>query len=600
MVLYTLVLYTGKELASKTLISSFKRISLMKTVSQELKTSGGIIENSPTNQDVDTPRYTRRETLLTMLAVLLVMLLASLDQTIVGTAMPHIISDLQGFDRYTWVTTAYLLTSTVMVPIYGKLSDIFGRKPIFLIGVVLFLIGSAASGASQTMNQLIAFRAFQGLGAAALMPIALAVIGDLFTPRERGKWQGVTGAVFGLSSILGPTAGGWITDNSTWRWVFYVNLPIGIIALLVLIFLMPTLRSKNAGKASVDYVGALLLIAGTVPLLLGFTWAGSQYDWLSWQILSTFGGAIVFLALFILYEIRQERLNAQPIINPSLFTNRIFTVSILITMIMSMGMFGSILFLPLYAQGVLGISATNSGLLLSPLMMGLIVSSVIAGLLVSRFGKYKWIAFVGMAITIGGSLLLLRLDVNSTNRDLITAMIVLGVGLGFSMSLYTVIVQNALPKMIGQATSGLTFFRSIGGTIAVAAMGSILTSAYVPGFHAAISTQVKTIIPAKVLNIFDNPNVLLSSDIQKKLLTQFAAFGPQGKALYGQLIEAVKIGLTSGIHNVYVLSTVLMCIGFVAVFFLKEIPLRGGKKSAAKEQAPEDAVEATSSAVMMH
>src|SRR5258708_38168141 len=302
MVLYTLVLYTGKELASKTLISSFKRISLMKTVSQELKTSGGIIENSPTNQDVDTPRYTRRETLLTMLAVLLVMLLASLDQTIVGTAMPHIISDLQGFDRYTWVTTAYLLTSTVMIPFYGNLSDIFGRKPIFLIGVVLFLIGSAASGASQTMNQLIAFRAFQGLGAAALMPIALAVIGDLFTPRERGKWQGVTGAVFGLSSILGPTAGGWITDNSTWRWVFYVNLPIGIIALLVLIFLMPTLRSKNAGKASLDDVGALLLIAGTVPLLLGFTWAGSQYDWLSWQILSTFGGAILFMSLFMFYE----------------------------------------------------------------------------------------------------------------------------------------------------------------------------------------------------------------------------------------------------------------------------------------------------------
>src|SRR5437588_10015173 len=297
----------------------------MKTVSQK-STTGDMVDRY-------TPQFTRRETLLTMAGVLLVMLLASLDQTIVGTAMPHIITELQGFDRYAWVTTAYLLTSTVMVPIYGKLSDIFGRKPIFLIGVVLFLVGSAASGAAQSMNQLIAFRAFQGLGAAALMPIAIAVVGDLFTPRERGKWQGLTGGVFGLSSILGPTVGGWITDNSTWRWVFYVNLPIGIAALLVLIFLMPTLRSKNAGKVSIDYLGALLLIFWTVPLLLGFTWAGSQYDWLSWQIIGLFGGAIVFVALFILYESYLERRDAQPIIGPSLFKNRIFSVSLLVTMI---------------------------------------------------------------------------------------------------------------------------------------------------------------------------------------------------------------------------------------------------------------------------
>ena len=572
----------------------------MKIVSQESTTKDLAVESRSTDLDGDTPRFTRRETLLTMAGVLLVMLLASLDQTIVGTAMPRIITDLQGFDRYTWVTTAYLLTSTVMIPIYGKLSDIFGRKPIFLIGVVLFLIGSAASGAAQTMNQLIAFRAFQGLGAAALMPIAIAVIGDLFTPRERGKWQGVTGGVFGLSSILGPTAGGYITDHATWRWVFYVNLPIGIVALLVLIFLMPTLRGKNSGKASIDYLGALFLISGTVPLLLGFTFAGSQYAWLSWQVLGLFSVAVLFVALFILYEARLERRNAQPIIDPSLFTNRIFSVSVLITMITSMGMFGSILFIPLYAQGILGISATNSGLLLSPLMGGLIFSSIVSGQLVSRFGKYKWIAFVGMAITIGGAFLLQRLDVNSTSIDLIIAMIVLGLGLGFSMSLYTVIVQNALPTRIGQATSSLTFFRQIGSTVAVAAMGSLLTSAYVPGFHNAIPAQVKAVLPAQVLSVFDNPNVLLSVDVQKQLLAKFAAFGPQGKALYNQLLEAVKVGLTSGIHNVFVLSTVLMCVGFVAIFFLKEIPLRGGKRSAASSQAPEDAAEGTTSVAVMH
>src|SRR5579859_1550624 len=259
----------------------------MKTVAQEPQTNDLSIRGDSTDQGGEAPKFTRREILFTMTAVLLVMLLASLDQTIVGTAMPRIISDLQGFDRYTWVTTAYLLTSTVMVPIYGKLSDLFGRKSIFLIGVVLFLIGSAASGAAQTMNQLIAFRAFQGLGAAALMPIAIAVIGDLFTPRERGKWQGVTGGVFGLSSILGPTAGGYITDHATWRWVFYVNLPIGIVALLVLIFLMPPLR-REATQVSIDYLGAALLIIGSVPLVLGFTWAGTQYAWLSPQIIGVF------------------------------------------------------------------------------------------------------------------------------------------------------------------------------------------------------------------------------------------------------------------------------------------------------------------------
>jgi EmrB/QacA subfamily drug resistance transporter len=572
----------------------------METVSQQSVTSDDIVTSEGTSQNIDMPRYTRREILSTMTAVLLVMLLASLDQTIVGTAMPHIVSDLNGFDRYTWVTTAYLLTSTVMVPIYGKLSDLFGRKPIFLVGVILFLVGSAASGAAQSMNQLIAFRAFQGLGAAALLPIAIAVIGDLFTPRERGKWQGLTGAVFGLASVLGPTAGGWITDHSTWRWVFYVNLPIGIIALLVLIFLMPTLRMQNTRKVSIDYLGAALLIAGSVPLLLGFTWAGSQYPWGSWQVISLFVGAAVFIALFILYEARLERNDAQPIISPSLFTNRIFTVSVLVTMITSMGLFGSILFLPLYSQGVLGSSATNSGLLISPLMLGLVISSVISGQLVARFGKYKWIAFVGMAITIGGSLLLQRLDVNSTNTDLIIAMIVLGLGLGFSMSLYSVIVQNAVPNKIGEATSGLTFFRSIGATIAVAAMGSVLTSAYIPGFHNAIPAALKKALNPAVINAFNDPNVLLSADAQKKLIVDFAKLGPHGKVIYNQLLEAVKVGLTSGIHNVYVLSTVLMCVGFVAIFFLKEIPLRGGKSSKEGSEVAEGEGEGTSTVVMMH
>ncbi len=549
------------------------------------------------SQEYEQPRYSRRDTILTMIGVLMVMLLASLDQTIVSTAMPRVIAELQGFDRYTWVSTAYLLTSTVMVPIYGKLSDLFGRKPIFLFGVVVFLIGSALSGAAQDMNQLIAFRALQGIGAGALMPIAIAIVADLFTPRERGKWQGLTGGVWGLSAIIGPTLGGWITQNTSWRWIFYVNIPVGIAAMLVLIFLMPWLRSASR-KVSIDYIGAALLVVGTVPVLLGFTWAGTQYDWLSPQIIGLFAGALVALTAFVFYEARLERLGGQPIIEPSLFKNSIFTVSTIVTVIFGMALFGSIFFIPLFVQGVVGTSATNSGLILTPLMLTSIVGSVLSGQLVSRLGKYKWIAIVGMAVSVIGSLLLLRLDVNATNNDVLIAMLVLGLGMGFGMALYNLIVQNAIPQKIGQATSALVFFRSIGGTIGLAAMGSLMTSAYLPAFKSALSNSLgKLPIPAAALqpiqarfvSLFSNPQILLSPDILSKMRGVAAAQGQQGLAVFNIAIDAVKTGLAQGIHNVFVLSLGLMIFGLIAVLFLKEIPLRGKRTS---EEVSAEVVEA--------
>jgi EmrB/QacA subfamily drug resistance transporter len=553
---------------------------------------------SPTAYEDETPRYSRRDVLLTMSGVLLVMLLASLDQTIVSTAMPRVIGDLNGFDRYTWVTTAYMLTSTVMIPIYGKLSDMFGRKPLFLVGVVLFLIGSGLCGAAQSMNQLIAFRAFQGLGAAALMPIAIAVVGDLFTPRERGKWQGITGAVFGLSSILGPLAGGWLTENANWRWVFYVNLPVGIAALLVLIFLMPAV-GKRVKNVAIDYIGAALLVAATVPLLLGFTWAGTptgvegeiKFEWFSPQILGLFGFALAAFIAFFVYEGFLARQGKHPIIDPVLFTKRDFSLSIGITMITSMAMFGGIFFLPLFSQGVLGITATYSGLQLTPMMISLIIFSVISGQLVSRFGKYKWIAIVGMVIALCGAALLLRLDVHSTDMDLIIAMVVMGAGLGFGMALYTLIVQNAWSQRIGQATSALTFFRQIGGTIALAAMGSVMASTYVPSFHNALPESIKKGLPADKLKAFDNPNILLSSETQHKLQQSLAPLGAAGKQVYNQLMEAIKVGLTDGIHNVFIFTVILMAVGLVLTFFIKEIPLRGRERP--QEKPVEKAAEAT-------
>jgi EmrB/QacA subfamily drug resistance transporter len=542
-------------------------------------------------EDYEQPRFTRRETLLTMFGVLMVMLLASLDQTIVSTALPRVIADLHGFDRYTWVSTAYLLTSTVMVPIYGKLSDLFGRKPIFLFGVVVFLIGSALSGASQSMNQLIAFRALQGIGAGALLPIAIAIVGDLFTPRERGKWQGVTGSVFGISAIIGPTLGGFITQNTSWRWVFYVNLPIGIAALLVLIFLMPTLRGR-AKDVSIDYVGAALLVLGTVPLLLGFTFAGNQYNWLSPQIIGLFAGAFIALTSFIIYEVWLERHGGQPIIEPSLFKNSIFSVSTLITMIFGMALFGGIFFIPLYVQGVVGSSATSSGLILTPLMLTSVAGSIVSGQLVSRLGKYKWIAILGMVVSVAGVLLLARLDVHSTNNDVLLAMLVLGLGLGIGMSLYTLIVQNALPTKIGQSTAALTFFRQIGGTIALAAMGSVMTAAYLPAFHSALPAAILHAVPAQYLAAFNNPQILLSPTTLAQIQAHAAAMGPQSVAMLHQIIEAVKIGLAQGIHNVFVLSLGLMITGLVTVLFLKEIPLKGGRLP--EREAVEDEVEVES------
>jgi len=360
---------------------------------------------------------------------------------------------------------------------------------------------------------------------------------------------------------------------------------------------MPTLRGKSQ-EVSIDYIGAALLVVGTVPLLLGFTWAGSQYDWLSPQIIGLFAWSVLALTAFVIYEARLERRGGQPIIEPSLFKNSIFTVSTIVTVVFGMGLFGSIFFIPLFVQGVIGTSATNSGLILTPLMLTSIVGSVVSGQLVSRLGRYKWLAILGMIISVAGTALLVRLDVNSGNSDVLLAMLVLGLGMGFGMSLYTLIVQNALPSKIGQATSALVFFRSIGGTIALAAMGSIMNTAYLPAFQNALPASIKLMAKtqpkfAQFLAIFNNPQILLNPDVKTQMLAQATAQGPRAVQIFNQVIEAVKVGLAQGVHDVFILSMVIMIVGTIAVLFLKEVPLRGGptgKQNAAEalnEAAPE-------------
>jgi EmrB/QacA subfamily drug resistance transporter len=504
-----------------------------------------------------------------LIGVMLGMLLAALDQTIVGTALPHIVADLGGLDHYAWVVTAYLLASTVTVPIYGKLSDIYGRRLFFIGGMVIFLVGSALAGTSQDMTQLIIYRFIQGLGAGGMMPIALAIIGDLFSPAERGKWQGLFVAVFGLSSIVGPTLGGWITDNWGWRWVFYVNMPVGIIAIVTAGFVLPTLINKR--KHIIDYLGSATMVAGTIPLLLAFSWAGSQYAWGSWQIIGLFTFSIVMLIIFVLIEFRA----AEPIISPRLFKNSIFLVSVIAMFLVSAGMFGAILYLPLFVQGVLGDSATNSGIVLTPMMIGFMVSSIVGGQLLSRTGRYKILAIFGFIVAAAGMFLLSRMVPTTSEGEVVRNMIITGLGIGVMMSLFTIVVQNAFPyRQLGEVTASLTFFRSIGSTMGVAVMGTIMINAYQTAMQSNLPAIVKRAVPADRLAQLQNPQLLLSPDFLAKIQHSFASLGPQGLVIFRQLIEAIRLSLSTAITNVFFLGFIIMLVGLVSVLFLREIPLR--------------------------
>ena len=400
-------------------------------------------------------------------AVLLGLFLVALDQTIVGTALPKIVTDLGGNDLYTWVVTIYLLTSTITVPFYGKLSDLYGRRPMLMIGIGLFLVGSVLSGLSQEMWQLILFRGIQGLGAGALFPIALAVIGDLFTPAERGKYQGLFGAVFGISFIIGPGLGGFLTDNVGWHWIFFVNLPIGIISLAVIWRLLPTIKRTGASR-TFDYLGALVFTIAIGFLLVGLT--NKQFgDWAD----PTVGGFIAIgllgSALFAFIESRAK----EPIVPLDLWRNRTYASSIISTFLVSFGFFGAIIFLPRWFQVVRGESATASGYLIFPMLIGLIGSSIIAGALVSRTGKYKAIVLAAMGLMIAGITLMTQLRADTEYPVLFFWMFIAGLGIGPTLSVFTIVIQNAVPfSKLGVATSNLTFFRQIGGSVGLAIAGT--------------------------------------------------------------------------------------------------------------------------------
>ena len=413
----------------------------------------------------------KRRTLIVFFGLMLGMLLAALDQTIVSTALPRITTDLGGFEHYSWVFSAYMLGATVTVPLYGKLSDIYGRRPFFLLGIVLFSTGSIICGLSMSMGMLIAGRAIQGLGAGGLIPLAIAAIGDIIPPRLRGKWQGFTGTVFAASSVIGPAVGGWLTDNASWRWCFFVNLPLAAVALTVVWF--GFVRRPAPEKHTIDYVGALLLTTGAAAGLLAAVWGGTEYPWSSPIIIGLFLAAAILSTAFVLWERRTE----EPILPLELFQGRTFSAATVASFSVGAAMFGAIIYVPLFVQRVLGESASSSGVVLTPLMLGIITMSIVAGQIVSRTGHYRPVLMAGPPLLAAGFLLLSQIDVGTSELTVTRDVVIVGFGIGLMMQTLIVAVQNAVGRRrIGVATASIQFFRTVGAMTGVSVMGAIVTA----------------------------------------------------------------------------------------------------------------------------
>lgn len=498
--------------------------------------------------------------------VLLTMFFSSMDQTVVSTAMPTIVSDLRGFSLYAWLSTSYMMASAVTVPIYGKLSDVFGRKPFYLLGLVLFGVGSAISGQAHTMMELVIARGFQGIGAGAMLSMPRATIGDIFDPKERGRWMGVMGAVFGLSSIIGPTIGGWITDSFSWRWVFYINLPFAGMAIIGVLLTLPSVKAER--RVKVDWIGSLLLVMGLIPILLGFTWAGSRYAWTSPVEIVLFAAGVVLLGLFVFVESRVS----DPIITPSLFRHRIFTLSLVLGFLMAMTMFGSLMFLPLFVQGVIGLNAQQSGWIMSPMMFSFIGSSIVSGQIMTRTGRYRALANVSGAVTVLGSLLFMTLNIHTGYAQVVLDMVVLGLGIGSLMPLLNVAVQNAFPYgMMGAVNASQQFVQSLGGVIVSPIFGSLLMQGFQ---HTLVSALPETLRKMPGLASI-NPQSLMTSQAQQAIAGQFSKFGATGHALYAELLGAVKLGLTSGMLRLFAVGLGFAVLLFIGTFFLPEARLKG-------------------------
>jgi len=512
-----------------------------------------------------TQGLSRRRVLLATAGTMLALLLAALDQTIVGTAIPRIVADLNGLDRLAWVTTAYLVTSTTMTPIAGKLGDLFGRKPFLLAGMIGFVIASAFCGLAQDMNQLIVFRGIQGLFGGVLFATVFTVIGDLFPPDQRGRTAGLFGGVFGLSSIIGPTTGGFITDHFSWRWVFEVNIPVGIIAVLVVLAGLPYVRSKASWR-DIDFWGAATLAAGIVPLLIALS-ITRDHAWTSPQVTGLLAIAAAMLAAFVFVESRAK----QPIVPLHLFKNPTFSVSMIVGFITAFGMFGSILFTPLVFQGVLGISATNSGALITPMMFGLLGASTATGFIMRRIKYYRFLGTVGVVVMIVGMWMLSQITPSSPEWRVVVDLIVVGAGLGVTFPLYLTAVQTALPRQyLGVASSQIQFWRNLGGTVGSAILGAVLANR-LPDY---LSTRLSDLhLPPLAGGLpSGGANAILDPALLAKL--------PPA------VVGAIRFALSDTLHDIYIFAGAILVLALVATVFMKEVPLKAGQSGMGFGTAP--------------
>ena len=529
----------------------------------------------------------QRAKLEILFAVMLGLFLGALDQTIVGPALPTIVTKLAGNDYYVWAVTIYLLTSTISVPFWGKLSDLYGRKPIFMIGIGIFLVGSALSGLSQNMGMLIAFRGLQGIGAGSLFPVALAVIGDMFTPAERGKYQGLFGAVFGIAFIVGPLVGGFLTEQISWHWIFYVNIPIGLVSLFFIYRLLPTVKNPRATR-NFDILGGSIFTVAISFLLVGLT--NKQFgEWTDQTVGGFIAIGLIGVVLFVLAEARAK----EPIIPLNLFRIRTYTSSMISTFFASFAFFGAIIFLPRWFQIVHGFSPTNSGLAALPLMAGLILSSVGSGLIVARTGRYKWL-LVGAIVLMGVSTALMTQLTADTPLEIVWFwMFLAGLGVGPTFSVFTLVVQNAVPfQMLGVATSNLTFFRQIGGTVALAIVGTIFGTT----FKDQIAPQLSAAgVPAQVVQGFNQANSSGQLDFNK-----LTGVGDLGAAILASVpaqakafIEPFITNIVAGIHQAFSLAVAqtfwigvaAAIVAAIAAVGMQELTLRTSQ-AAAPEARP--------------
>jgi EmrB/QacA subfamily drug resistance transporter len=522
-----------------------------------------------------------------LFAVMLGLFLGALDQTIVGPALPTIVTELTGNDYYVWSVTIYLLTSTISVPFWGKLSDLYGRKPIFMLGIVIFLIGSALSGLSQNMAMLIAFRGIQGIGAGSLFPVALAIIGDLFTPQERGKYQGLFGAVFGIAFVAGPLVGGWLTENLSWHWIFYVNIPIGLVALYVINRLLPVVKNPRATR-DFDVLGGAIFTVAITFLLVGLT--NKQFgEWTD----PTVGGFILIGLIGTAFFLLAERRAKEPIVPLTLWRSQTYSASMVSTFFAAFAFFGAIVFLPRWFQVVEGFSPTDSGLAALPLVVGLIGSSIVSGIVVSRTGHYKWL-LVGAIAVMGVAVGLMTQLTKDTPLEVVWLwMFLAGLGVGPTFSVFTIVIQNAVPfHELGVATSNLTFFRQIGGTVALAFVGTIFGTA----FEEQLGPQLEAAgVPPQLVAGFGQASASGQLD-----LGQLTGVGDLGAAIMAAIPAQFQAAvapyidaMVEGIHGAFSLATaqtfwlgvVGAVIALIAAVAIKEIPLRASNSAPVPSQA---------------